>query len=54
MLDATQPKFTKEFNKLSHVNKINEAKGLIGFHVFDELFHIFECDPPKNVWDKIA
>lgn len=55
MLEAKQPEFTKEFEKLFHKNKIDEARGLIGLHVSDNLlFHIVVCTTAIEVWDKLA
>ena len=54
MLDAEQPKFTRDYENFVHRCKMDEAKGLIGLHVSDNLlFHISECKTPKNVWDKL-
>lgn len=38
-LVAQQPKFTREFEKFTHRSKMDEAKGLIGLHVYDNFLH---------------
>ena len=54
-LAENQPTFTKEMEKFSYRNKLDEAMGLIGLHVSNSLvFHLDGCDTPKKNWDKLA
>lgn len=41
--------------KFAYRNKLDEAMGLIGLHVSNNLlFHIDGCDTKKKSWDKLA
>jgi hypothetical protein len=54
MLAKAQPMVTKEIERFTYQNKLDEAMGLIHFHVSDSLlFHIVDCKTPKASWDKL-
>jgi hypothetical protein len=54
MLDEYQPVFSKEIERFSYQNKLDEALGFISFHVSDSLlFHIDDCKTLKESWDKL-
>jgi hypothetical protein len=54
MLFEAQPMLTKEIERFSYRNKLDEAVGLIIIHVSDNLlFHIVECKTSKHSWDKL-
>lgn len=48
-----QPKFKREYEKITHICKMDEEKGVMDLHVSNNLlFHIVECKKPKHVWEK--
>ena len=54
MLVEARPIFTKEIERSSYRNKLDEYMGLIGLHSLDsQLFPIVECKSPKQSWDKL-
>jgi hypothetical protein len=47
--------FTKEIERFTYRNKLDESMGLIGLHVSNSLlFHIVDCKTPKAGCDKLA
>jgi hypothetical protein len=54
MLVGAQPVFTKEIERFTYQNKLDESLGLIGLHVLDSLlFHIVDCKTLKAIWEKL-
>ena len=53
MLAKEKPIFTKEIEKFSNQNKLDEEILLIGLHISSSLlFHVDDCKKPKKIWVK--
>jgi hypothetical protein len=55
ILAEAKPIFTKGIKRFSYQIKLDEAMGLTGLQVSDNLlFHITDCKTMKVSWDKLA